>query len=305
MLRDERILVTGVTGRVAKPIALALAADNEVIGAARFSDPDVRAELEAGGVRCVPVDLVGGDLDAVPPDVTLVCNFGVVKTGRFDADLAGNVEALGLLMERTSGARAFLHCSSTAVYQQDGHRAFLETDPLGDNHRVLPGLATYSISKIAAEAMCGYASRRFGLPATIARLNVPYGSKSGGWPSRHLDAILAGAPIPVHVDAPSVYNPIHDDDLLLDIEPLLAAASTPPTVVNWGGPDAVSIEEWCAYLGEMVGVEPVIAPTPDTLESVTVDVTRLTSIVGPATVTWRDGFRRMVEDRHPEALPAP
>jgi nucleoside-diphosphate-sugar epimerase len=187
------------------------------------------------------------------------------------------------------------------VYQPDGHRAFLETDPLGDNHRVLPGLATYSISKIAAEAMCHYASARFGLPATIARLNVPYGA-GGGWPSRHLDAILDRTPIPVHVDAPSVYNPIHEDDLLLQIEPLLAAASTPPTVVNWGGSDAVSIEDWCAELGRLVGVEPVIAPTTATLESVTVDVTKLTEIAGPSTVPWREGFRRMVAARHPEAL---
>jgi nucleoside-diphosphate-sugar epimerase len=303
MLTGERILVTGVTGRVAKPIALALAADNQVIGAARFSDPATRDELAAGRIECVPVDLVQGDLSDVPDDVTVVLNFGVVKTGRFDDDLAGNVEALGLLMEHCSGARAILHCSSTAVYQPNGHRAFLETDPLGDNHRVLPGLDTYSISKIAAEAMCHYASRRFGLAASIARLNVPYGS-NGGWPSRHLDAILARQPIPVHVDAPSVYNPIHEDDLLLQIEPLLDAAATPPTVVNWGGSDAVSIEDWCGYLGEMVGIEPDFAPTDATLESVTVDVTKLTSIVGPATVRWRDGFRRMVEARHPEALRA-
>ena len=303
MLTGERILVTGVTGRVAKPIALALAADNQVIGAARFSDPATRDELSAGGIECVPVDLVHGDLSGVPDDVTVVLNFGVVKSGRFDDDLAGNVEALGLLMERCSGARAILHCSSTAVYQPNGHRAFVETDPLGDNHRVLPGLDTYSISKIAAEAMCHYASRRFGLPATIARLNVPYGS-NGGWPSRHLDTILGHQPIPVHVDAPSVYNPIHEDDLLLQIEPLLDAADTPPTVVNWGGSDAVSIEDWCGYLGELVGIEPDFAPTEATLESVTVDVTKLTSIVGPATVRWRDGFRRMVEARHPQALRA-
>lgn len=293
--------MTGVTGRVAKPIALALAADNEVWGAARFSDPAARQELEAAGVRCVPVDLLKGDIEAVPTDVNAVLNFAVVKTNRFKDDLAGNVGALGLLIERCRGVRAFLHCSSTAVYQPDGHRAFVETDPLGDNHRILPGLQTYSIAKIAAEAMCHYASARWNVPAMIARLNVPYGA-NGGWPARHLDMILDGTPVPVHVDAPSVYNPIHEYDLLLQIAPLLEAASTPPTVVNWGGPDAVSIEDWCAYLGELVGVDPVITPTAATLESVTVDVSELTRIVGPATVPWREGFRRMVEARRPVAL---
>lgn len=36
----ERILVTGVTGWVADPIATALATDDEVVGAARFRDSD-------------------------------------------------------------------------------------------------------------------------------------------------------------------------------------------------------------------------------------------------------------------------
>jgi UDP-glucuronate 4-epimerase len=40
---------------------------------------------------------------------------------------------------------------------------------------------TYSISKIAAEAMARSCARRLKLPTTIARLNVPYGDRSG-WP---------------------------------------------------------------------------------------------------------------------------
>ena len=46
---------------------------------------------------------------------------------------------------------AFLHCSSTAVYQPAGPHPLAETDPLGDNHRVM--MPTYSIAKIAAEVV--------------------------------------------------------------------------------------------------------------------------------------------------------
>ena len=46
----KRILVTGPTGQVATPLVRSLAADNEVIGIARFRDPEARAELEAPGV---------------------------------------------------------------------------------------------------------------------------------------------------------------------------------------------------------------------------------------------------------------
>jgi nucleoside-diphosphate-sugar epimerase len=45
-LEDQRILVTGATGQVALPVALALAAKNEVIALARFKDAALRARLE-------------------------------------------------------------------------------------------------------------------------------------------------------------------------------------------------------------------------------------------------------------------
>jgi hypothetical protein len=64
----------------------------------------------------------------------------------------------------------------------------------------------------------------------------------------------------------------------------------------------VSVEEWCAYLGELTGLTPIFAPTEQTLESVVTDTTRLDALVGPGQVTWRDGFRRMVAARAPELL---
>jgi UDP-glucuronate 4-epimerase len=109
--------------------------------------------------------------------------------------------------------------------------------------------------------------------------------------------ILGRVPIPVHVDAPSVYNPIHEDDIIAMVPDMLAAASVPATVVNWGGEDAVSIEEWCAYLGELIGLEPTFQATDQTIGSVTVDLNRMHALVGHAKVPWREGFARMVAAR--------
>ena len=84
---------------------------------------------------------------------------------------------------------------------------------------------------------------------------------------------------------------------------LLGAASVPATVVNWGGDQAVSIEEWCGYLGELTGIEPQLRAhraTPSTACSM--DLTRMHELVRPTTVDWRDGMRRMVAARHPELL---
>jgi UDP-glucuronate 4-epimerase len=300
-LSGRRIVVTGVTGQVARPVAVALARDNVVFGAARFSDSQARAALEAAGVECVPIDLASGDFDALPTDVDHVLHFGVVKSGRWDVDLRGNAEAVGLLMAHCRGARSFLHCSSTGVYESAGAHRLVETDPLGDNHR--PIMRTYSISKIAAEAVVRASCRMLGIPTTIARLNVRYGD-GGGWPAFHLEMILAGQPVPVSTAPPDLFNPIHDDDIVRMIPALLDAASVPSTVVNWAGDEQVALDEWCRYLGSLVGREVEFVSTEHTIGGVTTDNTKMHEIAGPTTVPWREGMRRMVEALHPEAVAA-
>jgi nucleoside-diphosphate-sugar epimerase len=300
-------LITGPTGQVARPVSEALArAGHEVWGLARFKDGAAREGLERLGVRTHPTNLVDGDFAGLPEDFDYVLNFAVAKSWsdrRFDRDLAANVEGLGLLMAHCRAAKAFLHCSSTAVYQPNGQHLFTEADPLGDHHR--PLFPTYSICKIAAEAMARYGSRQFQLPTTIARLNTPYGD-NGGWPAFHLEMLLAGDPIPVHPDG-GVYNLIHEDDIIGTIPVLLDAASVPATIVNWASDQTVAIAEWCAALGALTGVPVKLVEDPAALPSAAVDVRRLQDLmaatVGTGFVDWRDGLRRLVEARHPELLP--
>jgi UDP-glucuronate 4-epimerase len=300
-LQGAKIVVTGVTGQVAEPLACALARDNEVYGAARFKDSEARRRLEAAGVRCLAVDLLDGEPGSLPADADYVLNFAVTKTNDWDVDLQANSGGLAWLMEHHRNARAFLHCSSTAVYKPMGHHVFAETDPLGDNHGVWPFLQTYSICKIAAEATARWAARRFELPTTITRLSVPYGDR-GGWPSVHLHMMSKGSAIPVHRDAPSVYHPLHEGDIARMVPALLAAASVPATVVNWGGDTPVSIEEWCTYLAGITGLDARFEPTEHTIDSVQLDLTRMHELAGPTAVDWKDGMRQMVAARHAELL---
>jgi UDP-glucuronate 4-epimerase len=298
-LSGKRILITGPASQVGLPVARALAPSNEVFGLARFSDPKSRARLEEMGVRCIAADLASDSLDEVPEDLDYVLHFAVVKSRAldFEYDLAANAEGVGRLMARCRAAKAFLHCSTTGVYAEAGHAPRKEGDPLGDNHRSI--LPTYSICKIAAEAVVRFSAKQWSLPTTIARLNVPYGD-NGGWPAFHLELLLAGAEIAVHADPPSAYNPIHEDDLLAHLPRLLDVASVPATVVNWAGSETASIEDWCTFLGSLVGREPRFVQTDRTIQSLTVDVTRMHALLGPTQVSWRDGMRRMVAARHPE-----
>lgn len=300
-LTGSTILVTGVTGQVATPLAMTLAKTATVIGAARFSNPAKRADLTASGVTCVTIDLESGDVASIPDGIDYVLNFAVAKTNDWNRDLDANAGGVLTLMEKVAGAKAFVHCSSTAVYKPMGHHVFTEEGPYGDNHGVWEFLRTYSTSKIATETSVRWGAKRFDLPTTIARLSVPYGD-NGGWPAIHLEMLLNGSTIPVHVDDPSTYHPIHEDDIVGMIPGLLGAATVPATTVNWGGTDPVSVEEWCTYMGELCGLDVAFEKTEATIDSVMVDLHRLHDLVGSTTVPWREGFRRMIAARHPELL---
>jgi nucleoside-diphosphate-sugar epimerase len=291
----SRFLVTGATGQVGLPVARALARQHDVVAVARFRDTAARDALAHAGVECVSADLARGNFDGVPSDVDFVCNFAVVKSNRWDLDIAGNAEAAGLLMAHCQGARAFLHCSSTGVYEAADGGPQKESDPLGDNHRVM--MPTYSISKIAAEAVVRTTCRAFGVPTTIARLNVPYGD-NGGWPAFHLEMILAGQPVPVRPNGPSRFNPIHEDDIVAMVPRLLAAATVPATIVNWGGDEETSIEEWSTYLGSLVDRDVTFTETDATIGGIPTDNTKRRELAGSTTVGWKDGMRRMVEARY-------
>ncbi len=296
-MQGQKILVTGPTGQVAGPVALHLAADNEVWATARWTDEHKRAPFEAAGITCVKSDLGEGDFTALPEDFDYVLHFACSRTPDFETDLRANSEGVGLLMSHCRRAKGFLACSTTGVYEADDHNPFTEESPLGDNHRVM--MPTYSISKIGAEVVARFAAREFGLPTIITRLNTPYGS-NGGWPYYHLQMIKSGVPIPIHTNAPSQYTLLHQDDINRTVSGLVQSASVPARIVNWSGQEHVSIEEWCGYLGGLIGIEPKFAPSDQTLESVMTDNARMRELVGPAQVDWREGLRRMVEDRHPD-----
>ena len=134
-MRGSKILITGPTGQVATPIARALAADNEVWGIARFTNAAAREGLEKAGVRCETVNLAAGDFTGLPSDFDYVLNLAVAKSGDWDKDLGANAESVGLLMAHCRNAKAFLHCSSAAVYDPPDDEPRTERAALGDNHK--------------------------------------------------------------------------------------------------------------------------------------------------------------------------
>ena len=162
-------------------------------------------------------------------------------------------------------------------------------------------LSTYSICKVAAEAVVRATARQLGLPTTIARLAVPYG-EAGGWPWYHLMMMKGGVPIPIHPSGTNYFPLLHEDDYVDHIDALVGMASVPATIVNWAGSEDTSVEEWCRYLGDLTGLEPKFEQTETALEPLLLDTSRLQAKTGPTRVHWKDGIRRLVEARNPELL---
>src|SRR5437588_603856 len=83
--------------------------------------------------------------------------------------------------------------------------------------------------------------------------------------------------------------PIHEDDIVAMVPKFLDAAAVPAVTINWGGEDVVSIQDWCAYLTELTGVEIPLTVGPTAMPSVVADVTKQHEIAGKAEIGWRDG----------------
>jgi UDP-glucuronate 4-epimerase len=294
VLDGEKILITGVTGKVGFPVARALAVRNEVWGVARLANRSQREKLTRVGVRAFPLDLSSGDLGSLPADFGYVFHAAVdAGEGDWSRCVETNAHVSGELLYHCRAAKGFVYCSTGSIYQYQGRRPLRETDPPG-----VPLRGNYSFSKVAGEAVCTWVSRHLEVPLTIIRICSTYGPE-GGTPAERLDLMLQGKPIRLHPDQPNNYNPIYEDDYVTLAIRAMEVAGVPPVVVNFAGSETVSVEDYCAYLGTLVGVEPVFEYTPEAHTPLWPDVTRMHEVLGHTTVPWREGFRRMAQARHP------
>jgi UDP-glucuronate 4-epimerase len=303
MLSDKKVLVTGATGQVARPIAERLAQDNEVWCAARFTDPSLKGELERLGIKTVQWDLAAQDNSNLPADFTHVLHSAAfMLTEDHEAAIKVNAEGTGLLMAHCKHAEAFVYVSAFAVYKtQEPRHEYNEGDPLGN---VTAYATAYPIGKIATEGAVRAVAHVLGMPVTIARLNIAYGvAGHGGVPVQYFDMMQRGVPIPVPPGRGNYGSPIGEEDIARQGSgPLFEIASVPATIVNWAGDDVVSATEMCDYLGEISGIAPHYQEDELAYDFFASDNTRRESLIGRCQVHWRDGVRRAIAARFPDAV---
>jgi nucleoside-diphosphate-sugar epimerase len=303
MITGKKILLTGLTGQVGGAFADALAPHNELWGFARFSAPGSREKHEARGVRTVVGDLAKGDFGDLPRVFDCVIHSAAnTRPGTAEVGMAQNAEGSGLLMAHCRDSGAFIHVSTCGVYTDHAEptRKKTETDDVGG---ATPHAPNYGPTKTAAEGVARTLCRLFDLPTTIARINCAYGGAydDGGLPGSLTKAILERRPFRLPRSRRIHMSPIHEDDMVGHLGPLMAAASVPAFVVNWGGYDGVPVEDMARYIGELVGLEPIFEwDDASALPNTIVDTARGESIGMTWNVRWRDGVRRMIQARHPE-----
>ncbi|MDP3676333.1 MAG: NAD(P)-dependent oxidoreductase [Novosphingobium sp.] len=255
MTSDAKILVTGVTGTVALPIAKCLAENNEVWGAARFENEDSRRAIEQAGIRPHAIDLQAGELNSLPGDFTHVLHFAWMRAPieQLDQAIRVNVEGTGLILQHCRNAKAALVVSSTAVYtgNADAWHLYAESDPIGSGSSAYT--ATSPTCKVGQEAVARFCARAFDLPVTIARLNTVYGL-DGTYYATMAKCALKGVPLPYTVTSdPNPHSPIHTLDMQEQIEALLGSAGVPALITNWCGDELVTTQDVVAQIADLSG----------------------------------------------------
>jgi UDP-glucuronate 4-epimerase len=307
-VQGKKILVTGGTGQVARPVAEALAADNEVWCLGRFGTPGVAGELAACGIKTFRWDMddLGADaLDGLPGDFTHVIHSAVRRgeDGDFTAAVTVNSVAAGRLMTHCRAAEAFLLVSTGAVYARQAlDHLYTERDPIDGKADWLPA---YPVAKIATEGTVRAFGRVLGVATTIARLNIAYGPGGyGGVPMLYFKRMLASEPIAVPFEGQNWCSLLYTEDLVRQVPKLWDAAAAETTLVNWGGDESVGITDCVRYLEELTGVTARLVPSEVTRETCQFDPTLRRRLTGPCEVGWRDGIRRTLQAMYPELVRA-
>jgi UDP-glucuronate 4-epimerase len=294
VLEGKRILVTGASGLIGSAVTDHLAADNEVFALARFSDPEARARAESTGAHPIVVDVKEISAEDIPAGLDYVIHAGAATAATSERSrietFETNVQATGRLMRLVGPVKGFVYCSSGSVYAYQGQRPLREDDPFGLHN----GIETYSTSKIAAESVVELLSREEGIPATIIRIFTIYGPAGGSITSR-VDLVARGETIPVYPGGPNQHSPMYIDDAVEKMAVAATLASVPPLVVNFGGSETASVQEYTKLAADLLGVDVSYRDSDSAYYPIWADVEKMHATLGRCNVSVDEGVRRVVE----------
>jgi nucleoside-diphosphate-sugar epimerase len=300
MLKNKKLLITGLTGNLGGSLASALAEHNDLWGYARYSRKGQQEFWQGKGVTTVVGDFSNKEFEGLPSDFDYVIHCAAnCSPESFEQGMQDNPQGTGLLMAHCKKAKGFLHISTIGVYGPNSnstHR-YTETDITGGS--VMQ--SHYEGTKLAAEGAVQAMALHLELPTTVARLGVQYGVyNDGGMLGLFLKLLLAGHPIPVPALQSGIIQPISDDDVASFLEPLLTAASVPPTLTNLAGDETITVIEAMEYFGELAGVKPNFSKEGFEYPTYQLNCDKRRSITGPCQVNIKEGLEKMFHTLAPK-----
>jgi len=287
---DGDILILGAGGKMGPSLAkLARRASvqssqgKRVIAVARFSDPQVRCDLEAAGVEIITCDLLEPAALNKLPDAENVIFMAARKFGTAGAEhltWAMNTFLPGLVAERYKSSQ-IVAFSTGNVYGlvPVGSGGSTEGSP------VVP-VGEYAQSALGRERMFEYGSSRWGTPGVVLRLNYAVELRYGVLVDIAV-AVFNRRPVNLQM---GYVNVIWQRDANSVCLRSLAHCSSPPLVLNLTGPERLSVRDIANEFGRRFGIVPIFDGN-ETETALLNNSSKAQAMFGPPTI----GTARMMD----------
>jgi nucleoside-diphosphate-sugar epimerase len=276
---DGDITILGVAGKMGPTLARMAkraAPGKRVIGVARFSDPAVRASLDAHGIETVQCDLLDEvAVNALEKTANMVFMVGrkFGSDGNLPLTWAMNAHVPAIVAQAFRDARSAVF-STACVYE------FVDVDGGGATEATrLDPPGEYANSCIGRERMFEYFANTFGTKVSLLRLSYAIDLRYGVLHDIGR-SVLDGTPVRLDAGHCNIIWQRDANDIALQS---LALADNPAVALNLSGPEIVRVRDLANAFGRIFDRAPVFTGTEQPKAWV-VDTSRQHDIYGPLEV---------------------
>lgn len=280
-------MIVGPTGKIGKHFVRMLVERGHALsGVARFGTPGQEEGLRALGVTTYKRDVSEWNaFEGLPGEFDIVFHMAGLKFGSSQNPPAAvnmNVFVTGRVMEHFKDSGCVLYSSSGNVYP-DSADGCSECDPVG-------AASLYATTRMGAEWMVDYFSRRNNTPAVNQRIFYGYNTEFGV-PTDIARQIRDGE----EIDLTTPYvNVIWLDDLMEVMYRSHEVATVPARYLNLTGTEKVSVREMAGKLGKLMGIEPTFRGESNAV-ALLGKTDEMVRLFGEPKVSLDEGLRRVAD----------